>query len=83
MKSSELIAVATFWSPAHAQKAKGILAEAGIESMIRPDPADVDVSRSRITSGNFTGGWPGPAVVQLMVKAEDVDKAGAALHKRS
>ena len=36
MKSSDLIVVATFRSTPDAQIAKGILDEAGIESMIRP-----------------------------------------------
>ena len=39
MKSSELIALSTFRSTADAQIAKGILDEAGIESMIRSDNA--------------------------------------------
>jgi hypothetical protein len=44
MKSSELIAVSTFPSTADAQIAKGILDEAGIESMIRSDNAGGNVS---------------------------------------
>ena len=39
MKSSDLVVVATFRSTPDAQIAKGILDEAGIESMIRADNA--------------------------------------------
>jgi hypothetical protein len=59
MKSSDLIAVSTFRSTADAQTAKGILDEAGIESMIRSDPTIV-------TSGyNAPGAFPSGAVAQL------------------
>jgi hypothetical protein len=76
MKSSDLIAVATFRSRERAQTAKGILDQAGIESTIQPDPTIV-------ASGyNAPGAFPPGAVVQLMVTTEDVEKAGEALHER-
>ena len=65
MKSSDLIAVSTFRSTADAQMGKGILDEAGIESMIRSD----DVG----------GMYPGIAGADLLVRAEDVEKAAEAL----
>jgi len=68
MKSSELIALSTFRSTADAQIAKGILDEAGIESMIRSD--------------NAGGMYPGIAGADLLVRAEDVEKATEALHRR-
>jgi putative signal transducing protein len=76
MKSSDLIAVSTFRSKADAQRAKGILDEAGIESMIQADPTIVN---SRY---NAPGAFPPGAVTQLMVRGEDVDKASEALHRR-
>jgi Putative prokaryotic signal transducing protein len=75
MKSSDLIAVATFRSPADAQTAKGILDVAGIESTIRADPS---IPSSRY---NTPGAFPKNAVTQLLVRAEDVDKAGEVLRK--
>ena len=68
MKSSELIALSTFRSTADAQIAKGILDEAGIESMIRSD--------------NAGGMYPGIAGADLLVRAEDVEKATEALRRR-
>jgi hypothetical protein len=68
MKSSDLTAVSTFRSTADAQIAKGILDEAGIESMIRSD--------------NAGGMYPAMAGVDLLVRAEDVERATDALHKR-
>jgi Putative prokaryotic signal transducing protein len=68
MKSSELIAVSTFRSTADAQIAKGILDEAGIESMIRSD--------------NAGGMYPAIAGADLLVRAEDLEKATEALHRR-
>ena len=47
MKSSELIALSTFQSTADAQIAKGILDEAGIESVIRPRYAGGSIQRLR------------------------------------
>ena len=68
MKPSELIAVSTFRSTADAHVAKGILDEVGIESMIRSDDAG--------------GMYPGIAGADLLVRAEDVDKATETLHRR-
>ena len=67
MKSSELIALSTFRSTAEAQIAKGILDQAGIGSMIRSD--------------NAGGMYPGIAGADLLVRAEDVEKATEALHR--
>lgn len=68
MNPSELIAVSTFRSTADAQIAKGILDEVGIESMIRSD----DVG----------GMYPGISGADLLVRAEDAEKANDALHRR-
>jgi Putative prokaryotic signal transducing protein len=68
MKSSELIVVSTFRSTADAQIAKGILDEAGVESMIRSD--------------NAGGMYPALAGADLLVRADDVEKANEALHRR-
>lgn len=65
MKSSELVAVSTFRSTADAQIAKGILDDAGIESMIRSD--------------NAGGMYPALAGADLLVRAEDVIKANETL----
>ena len=61
MKPEELVAVSTFRSTADAQIAKGILDEAGIESLIRSD--------------NAGGRYPAMAGVELLVHADDVDEA--------
>jgi hypothetical protein len=68
MTSSELIVVPTFRSTPDAQIAKGILDEAGIESMIRSD--------------NAGGMYPAIAGADLLVRAEDAEKAREALHRR-
>jgi hypothetical protein len=68
MKSSDLIAVSTFRSTAEAQIAKGILDEAGIESMIRSD--------------NAGGMYPAMAGADLLVRAEDAQKATEVLDIR-
>lgn len=68
MKSVELIAVSTFRSAADAQIAKGVLDEAGIDSMIRSD--------------NAGGMYPGITGADLLVRADDVEKATRALHRR-
>ena len=65
MKSSDLTAVSTFRSMADAQVAKGILDEAGIESMIRSD--------------NAGGMYPALAGADLLVRTEDVGRAANAL----
>jgi hypothetical protein len=68
MKSSDLIALSTFRSPADAQVAKGILDEVGILSMIRSD--------------NAGGMYPAIGGADLLVRAEDAGKAAEALHRR-
>ena len=68
MNPQDLIAVSTFPSTADAQIAKGILDETGIESMIRSD--------------NAGGMYPALAGAELLVKADDVEKATEALHRR-
>lgn len=65
MSSSSLIAVSTFRSTADAQVAKGILDEAGIESMVRAD--------------NAGGMYPAMGGAELLVRSEDVEKAHDAL----
>ena len=62
---SELVVVASFRSTADALIAKGILDEAGIESMVRSD--------------NAGGMYPALAGADLLVRAEDVDDANEAL----
>ena len=68
MKSSDLISVSTFRSTADAQIAKGILDEAGIESMIQSD--------------NAGGMYPALAGADLLVRAADADKANDVLQRR-
>jgi Putative prokaryotic signal transducing protein len=68
MKPSDLTTVSTFRSTADAQITKGILDEAGIESMIRSD--------------NAGGMYPAIAGADLLVRAEDLQKATEALHRR-
>lgn len=65
MKSSDLFAVSTFRSMADAQVAKGILDEAGIESMIRSD--------------NAGGMYPALAGADLLVRTEDAGRAANVL----
>ena len=68
MKPSDLAVVSTFPSTADAQIAKGILDEVGIESMIRAD--------------NAGGMYPAIGGAELLVRAEEVEKAHDALHRR-
>lgn len=68
MSSSSLIAVSTFRSAADAQVAKGILDETGFESMIRSD--------------NAGGMYPALSDVELLVRADDLERAQAALDRR-
>jgi len=68
MDSSELVVVATFRSQADAQVAKGVLDEAEIDSMIRTD--------------NAGGMYPAMSAAELLVRAEDADKAKDALDWR-
>ena len=65
MKSSDLVVVSTFPSTPDAQIAKGILAQAGITSMIRSD--------------NAGGMYPAIMGAELLVRTEDVQKANEAL----
>jgi hypothetical protein len=65
MKPEELLAVSTFRSTADAQIAKGILDEAGIESVIRSD--------------NAGGMYPAMAGAEILVNAEDVTEAAKTL----
>lgn len=67
MNSSDLIPVSTFGSTADAQIAKGILDEAGIESMIRSD--------------NAGGMFPAITGAELLVRAEDLTRATDALQQ--
>jgi Putative prokaryotic signal transducing protein len=67
MKTSELAVVATFRSTADAQVAKGVLDEIGIESMIRSD--------------NAGGMYPALSGADLLVRAEDVEKANEAMNR--
>ena len=66
MKSSDLIAVSTFRSVADAQVAKGVLDDAGIESMIRADNA-----------GDM---YPAISGAELIVRTEDRQEAHDVLH---
>jgi hypothetical protein len=65
VKPSDLITLTTFGSSAEAQIAKGILDAAGIDSMIRSDDAG--------------GMYPAIGGANLLVRAEDVEKAKATL----
>jgi putative signal transducing protein len=60
-----LVAVSTFRSTADAHVAKGVLDELGIESVIRSD--------------NAGGMYPALAGADLLVRAEDAEKAVEAL----
>jgi hypothetical protein len=62
---AHLIVVSTFRSTADALVAKGVLDEAGIDSMIRSD--------------NAGGMYPALAGADLLVRIEDADRARAAL----
>jgi len=68
MKAPDLVVVSTFQSTADALLAKGILDETGIESMIRTD--------------NAGGMYPALSGAQLIVRAEDSEKAHEALNRR-
>ena len=65
MNSDELVTVSTFPSAVDAEIAKGVLNDAGIESMIRSD--------------NAGGMYPALGGADLVVRAEDVEKASEAL----
>ena len=68
MRTSDLVAVSTFPSIADVSIAKGILDEAGIDSMIRAD--------------NAGGMYPAIGGPELLVRSEDLDKARNALGRR-
>ena len=62
---SDLVAVATFRSTADALIAKGVLDEAGVESMVRSD--------------NAGGMYPALGGADLLVRVEDLERANEAL----
>ena len=62
---ADLIVVSTFRSTADARVAQGVLNDAGIDSMIRSD--------------NAGGMYPALAGADLLVRAEDAEKAIEAL----
>ncbi|HKE86067.1 MAG TPA: DUF2007 domain-containing protein [Vicinamibacterales bacterium] len=64
----ELVPVSTFRSVADAQIAKGILDEVGIPSIIQSD--------------NAGGMYPALDSVNVLVRAEDAEKATEALNRR-
>jgi hypothetical protein len=68
MNASELVILSTFPSAADAQIAKGVLDDAQIESMIRAD--------------NAGGMYPAIGGTDLLVRAEDLQKANEALNRR-
>ena len=68
MTTSNLVAVSTFHSTADAAIAKGILDDAGIDSMIRTD--------------NAGGMYPSITGAERLVRSDDMDKARAAIHRR-
>ncbi|PYR71491.1 MAG: hypothetical protein DMF86_25805 [Acidobacteria bacterium] len=68
MDCSDLIAVSTFRSTADAQIAKGILDDAGIASLIRSD--------------NAGGMYPAMSGADLLVRAQDIERASEALQMR-
>jgi hypothetical protein len=61
MGSADLVSISTFRSTADAQIAKGVLDDAGIESMMRAD--------------NAGGMYPAIGGAELLVRSEDVAKA--------
>ena len=68
MKPSNLITLSSFRSTPDAQIAKGVLDEAGIDSLIRADDAG--------------GMYPAIGGAELLVRAEDADRAADALQTR-
>ena len=68
MKSSDLVVVSTFRSTADARVAKGVLDDAGIDSMIRDDDAGGMQPALALTNG-----------VQVLVRADDASAAGEIL----
>lgn len=68
MTTSDLVVVSMFRSIADAQIAKGILDEAGIESMIRSD--------------NAGGMYPALAGAELLVRGTEAERASELLRGR-
>lgn len=68
VKPPDLVAISTFRSVADAEIAKGVLDEVGIDAMIRAD--------------NAGGMYPAISGAELLVRAEDVERARAALEPR-
>jgi len=68
MKATELVVLSTFRSVTDAQLAKGILDEMGIESTIRSD--------------NAGGMYPALDAADLLVRADDAERARDALARR-
>ena len=68
MKDSELVVVSRFRSEADAEVAQGILNEVSIESLIRSD--------------NAGGMIPALAEAELLVRAEESERAVEALERR-
>ena len=68
MEPGDLTVLSTFPSLADAQLAKGVLDEVGIECIVRTDDAG--------------GMMPAIGGAQLVVRAEDVERANDALHRR-
>jgi hypothetical protein len=68
VKSSDLVAVKTFRSRPDAEIAKGVLDDAGIESMIRSDDGG--------------GMYPVLDRAELLVRSGDVDRANSAFGRR-
>jgi uridine phosphorylase len=64
----DLVIVSTFHSIADAQIAKGVLDEIGVQSLVRSD--------------NAGGMYPALDSADLLVRAEDVEKAMDALGRR-
>ena len=69
MKATELVVVSTFRSVTDAQIAKGILDEIGIESAVRSD--------------NAGGMYPALDSADLLVRADDAERAREALGHRN
>jgi len=67
VKPSELVVIANFATLADAQMAKGLMDQAGIHSMIRTD--------------NIGGMYPGVGSVDLIVRAEDAERAAETLQR--
>jgi Putative prokaryotic signal transducing protein len=68
MKTPDLVVISTFPSTTDAQIAKGVLDDAGIDSMIRADDAG--------------GMYPTIRGAQLLVRSEDVAAAREALNQQ-